>query len=144
MTREWLGDERLAWLRELPFRQVQDCVHLVHAHPESCWTAPGPDATDTDLECYSVLNRPIAAYGHIHLPYVRKMSIVANSGSVGMPFDGDRRASYLLIDGVEPTLRRVEYDADREINALMECGLPHADRIARMLSTGSPQLPSRD
>jgi hypothetical protein len=67
--------------------------------------------------------------------------IVANSGSVGMPFDGDRRASYLLIDGAEPTLRRVEYDVDREIKALRECGLPHADWIARMLSTGSPQLP---
>jgi putative phosphoesterase len=143
VTREWLGDERLAWLRGLPFRQVQDSVHLVHAHPESCWTAPGPDATDTDLECYSVLNRPIAAYGHIHLPYIRKMSklTVANSGSVGMPFDSDRRASYLLVDGVEPTLRRVEYDVDREIKALRECGLPHADWIARMLTAGSPQLP---
>jgi len=66
---------------------------------------------------------------------------VANSGSVGMPFDGDRRASYLLIDGVEPTVRRVEYDVDREIKTLWECGMPHADWIARILSTGSPQLP---
>jgi len=143
VTREWLGDERLAWLRELPFRQVQDSVHLVHAHPESCWSAPNPDAIDADLECYRALNRPIAAYGHIHLPYIRKMSnlTVANSGSVGMPFDGDRRASYLLIDGVEPTVRRVEYDVDREIKTLWECGMPHADWIARILSTGSPQLP---
>jgi predicted phosphodiesterase len=60
-----------------------------------------PDATDAELEgAYAGLEHQIAAYGHIHLPFVRHVSkqcTVANSGSVGLPFDGDARASYLLI-----------------------------------------------
>ena len=41
--------------------------------------------------------------------------IVANSGSVGLPFDGDQRASYLLVDGTDATVRRVEYDVERVV-----------------------------
>jgi diadenosine tetraphosphatase ApaH/serine/threonine PP2A family protein phosphatase len=44
--------------------------------------------------------------------------IVVNTGSVGLPYDGDRRASYLLIDDSKPEIRRVEYDMDRELGAL--------------------------
>ncbi|PYU18021.1 MAG: YfcE family phosphodiesterase, partial [Acidobacteria bacterium] len=40
--------------------------------------------------------------------------IVANTGSVGLPYDGDRRAAYLLLDESEPSIRPVEYDVDRE------------------------------
>jgi putative phosphoesterase len=144
ITREWLGGERLSWLRELPFKQVRDSLVLIHARPDTCWSAPGPTASDAELEsCYGVLNHPVAVYGHIHLPYVRATSTVtvANCGSVGMPFDGDTRASYLLIDGLEPTLRRVEYNVTREIDALRESGMPHADWIAHILSTGRSQMP---
>jgi diadenosine tetraphosphatase ApaH/serine/threonine PP2A family protein phosphatase len=67
--------------------------------------------------------------------------IVANSGSVGLPYDGDRRASYLLLDESRPEIRRVEYDLDRELQALAVCGLPHADWVARMIESASPQMP---
>ena len=67
--------------------------------------------------------------------------VVANTGSVSMSFDGDRRASYLLVDESKPTIRRVEYDVDREIQALANCGLPHADWMARTLKSASPQMP---
>jgi hypothetical protein len=50
-------------------------------------------------------------------------------------------ASYLLLDGPSPTIRRVEYDVEKELKALSSCGLPHADWIAKSLSTGSPQMP---
>jgi putative phosphoesterase len=144
VTREWLGEDRLEWLRSLPSRQIQQFVALVHARPETAWNSPMPGASDDELESvYSPLNRPVAAYGHIHLPYIRKTSklIVANAGSVGMPFDGDPRASYLLLDGVHATLRRVEYDVDREIRNLISCGIPHAEWIANILSTAQPKMP---
>jgi predicted phosphodiesterase len=144
VTREWLGEDRLDWLRSLPSRQTQEFVALVHARPETAWNSPMPSASDDELESiYSPLNRPFAAYGHIHLPYIRKTSklTVANAGSVGMPFDGDRRASYLLVDGVHATLRRVEYDVDSEIHNLRSCGIPHAEWIANILSTAQPKMP---
>jgi len=66
---------------------------------------------------------------------------VANTGSVGLPYDGDRRASYLLIDDSKPEIRRVRYDMDRELRALSRSGFPHADWVARTLKSGAPQMP---
>jgi putative phosphoesterase len=144
VTREWLGEDRIEWLRNLPLQQIRESVALVHARPETAWNSPMPGASDDELEfTYSRLNRPLAAYGHIHLPYVRKTSklTIANAGSVGMPLDGDRRASYLLIDGENAVLRRVEYDVDREIRNLRTCGLPHFEWIANTLMTARPRMP---
>jgi hypothetical protein len=67
--------------------------------------------------------------------------IVANSGSVGLPYDGDQRASYLLIEDGNVEIRRVEYVVEREIKALSICGLPHANWVARILDSGSAQMP---
>ena len=66
---------------------------------------------------------------------------VANSGSVGLSYDGDRRAAYLLLDGGKAAIRRVEYDVEREIKALHDGGFPHADWVAKMLESGRPQMP---
>ena len=148
-TREALGEERLAWLRALPRVQIHGPMALVHASPGSPWRAPAPEASDTELESvYGSLGQPIAVYGHIHRPYIRSVPspqvqkrLVANTGSVGLSYDGDRRASYLLLDGPSPTIRRVEYDVEKELKALSSCGLPHADWIAKSLHTGSPQMP---
>jgi len=65
----------------------------------------------------------------------------ANSGSVSLSYDGDPRAAYLLLDESTPSIRRVEYDVDKEAKALSSCGLPHADWIAKMLVSAKPQMP---
>ena len=143
-TREELGEERLAWLRSLPRAQIHGPMALVHASPESRWRAPAPEASDAALESvYLPLGQPIAVYGHIHRPYIRNVSgmIVANTGSVGLSYDGDRRAAYMLLDGSTPAIRRVEYDVDRELEALAGCGFPHADWVARILASACPQMP---
>lgn len=143
-TREALGAERLAWLRGLPRRQMHDGMALVHASPGSPWRAPTPEATDAELEAvYAPLGAPVAIYGHIHRPYVRSVGgmTVANTGSVGLSYDGDRRAAYLLLDDSKPAIRRVEYDVDTELKALAICGFPHADWVARMLDRACPQMP---
>ena len=143
-TREALGEERLAWLRSLPRAQIHAPLALVHASPDSPWRAPAPESTDAELHAvYSPLAQPVAVYGHIHRSFIRNVSgiIVANSGSVSLSYDGDRRASYLLLDDSTPTIRRVEYDLDRELKALSRCGLPHAAWITRILETARPQMP---
>ena len=148
-TRAMLGEERIEWLRGLPSVQAQGAMTLVHASPESFWRAPTPEATDAELRSvYGALGQPIVAYGHIHRPYVRSLPrsqgreiIVANSGSVGLSYDGDCRASYLLLDGGNVTVRRVEYEVEKELQVLSTRDLPHADWIARTLRAASPQMP---
>jgi predicted phosphodiesterase len=148
-TCEALGEERLAWLRGLPRTQIHGPMALVHASPESRWRAPAHTAGDAELESvYAPLGQPIAIYAHIHRAYIRSVAgtgasgmMVANTGSVSLSYDGDRRAAYLLLDDSQPSIRRVEYDVDREIKALSVCGLPHADWVAKMLANASPQMP---
>lgn len=143
-ARERLGEERLGWLRSLPLMEVLEAVALVHASPADPWSAPGAQAGEEELkELYLPLGRAVAVYGHIHCPFVRRLGelTVANSGSVGLPYDGDPRASYLLIEDGQVEIRRVEYDVRREAQHLRESGVPHGDWIARMLETASPQMP---
>jgi putative phosphoesterase len=143
-ARTLMGENRLEWLRGLPRSLVYDDFALVHASPHTAWRAPLDSAGDIDLEtAYGPLARPVVVYGHIHRPYVRKLTgvVVANSGSVGLPHDGDRRAAYLLLDDGQPTIRRVEYDVEREVKVLRGSGRPHADWIARTLEAASPQMP---
>jgi hypothetical protein len=51
------------------------------------------------------------------------------------------RASYLLVDRSTPSIRRVEYEVDKEVMVLSSCGLPHADWIGKMLASARPQMP---
>ena len=94
------------------------------------------NATDEEMEStYVGLGRPIAVYGHIHRPHVRSLRgmTVANTGSVSLSYDGDPRASYLLLDGSKATIRRVSYDIEAEARATMQSGLPHAAWICQTL-----------
>ena len=131
-----LGAERIAWLKSQPVVQRRGPLALVHAGANDLWRSPMPESTDAEMaEAYSSLNAALVVYGHIHRPFIRQLPgmTVANSGSVSMSYDGDPRASYLLVDDGKPSIRRVEYDLEREIAALMRSGLPHADWICRIL-----------
>jgi hypothetical protein len=149
-TREALGEERLAWLQSLPRTLTHGSVTLVHASPESLWRAPPPEADDAELDqVYGPLGQPIAVFAHIHRSYLRRLPAIrgvesmtiANTGSVSLSYDGDRRSAYLLLDGLEPAIRRVEYDVDKELKALSESNIPHADWIARTIAAARPQMP---
>ena len=143
-TANALGEERLAWLRGLPLRQDCGPVALVHAAPDSLWSSPGSESTDAELEAaYSPLEKPFAVYAHIHTPYIRSMEgkVVANTGSVSLSYDGDTRASYLLIDDDTVQIRRVEYDIEAEATALLATGFPHAEWTVRVLRSARPQMP---
>ena len=142
-TRDKLGDERIAWLSTLPLVHIEPPVALVHASPESAWRSPTQNATETELDTiYSPLGQPLAVYGHIHHPFIRPAARISvmNAGSVSLSYDGDPRASYLLIDDSTPQIRRVEYDLDREVKALLGSAMPHSEWIARSLHAASPQM----
>jgi len=144
VTRNRLGEDRIDWLRSLPRAQQRGPLALVHASPESPWRAPSAEASDEELQStYGPLGSSIVVYGHIHRPYIRRVSgmIVANSGNVSLPYDGDPRSSYLLLDEFTLTIRRVPYDIDREVRALEASVMPHANWIARILKSGSFVMP---
>jgi len=134
-----IGEERLRWLEGLPCEYTGEGFCLVHASPGDLWRAPMPNASDDELQStYASLGKRIVVYGHIHRPYVRRLQgmTVANSGSVSQSYDGDTRASYLVIDGESIVIRRVEYDVENEAEDVLRSGLPHAEWLARILRAG--------
>ena len=138
-TRELLGEERVEWMRELPEQQRAGGLALVHAAPGDLWRSPMPDDRDADLlKAYAGLDAELVVYGHIHRPFVRDLGslTVANSGSVGAPYDGDPRASYLLVDNGRAEVVRVEYDIEREVAGLLQSGYPDAERVAETRRRG--------
>lgn len=143
-TADQIGGDRLMWLSGLPEIERTDTLALLHASPGNLWSAPRPEAEDAVLHAtYGRLGRLIVVYGHIHLPFVRRLGgiMVCNGGSVGQPHDGDPRASYLLIEAGRPMIRRVEYDLDREISRLRHSTLPYAEWIVSTIRQARPELP---
>jgi len=138
-ARAVLGEERIAWMRELPAEYRSEGIALVHASPGDLWRAPLPESEDSQLAAaYGRLHADTVVYGHIHRPYIRRLErfTVANSGSVGNPFDGDPRAGYLLIENDSLEIVRVAYDVEREVDLLLRSGYPDAERIAEMRRSG--------
>jgi putative phosphoesterase len=139
VTCEWLGEERIEWLKTVPMTERRGQMALVHASPKDMWRGPGRDATDAELQqTFGPLNAPMAVYGHIHEPFLREFGelTVANTGSVSLSYDGDRRASYLVVDRGTAEIRRVEYDLERELQAVMRSGLPHGEWVCANLRAG--------
>ena len=140
VTRELLGEERMGWLRSLPAEHRLDDLVVTHAAPGDLWRAPAPDAEDEELEqTYGGLRAGTVVYGHVHRPYARRVAdglAVANAGAVGMPWDGDPRASYLLLEDGEPRVVRVEYDVEREATLIERSGHLDARRLSEMRRRG--------
>ena len=143
-ARAALGEERIAWLGALPRVLMHPPIALVHASPASAWRSPLANADDAELvSTYSALGQSMAVYGHIHEPFVRTLAglLVINTGSVSQSFDGNPRASYLVLEDGRPFIRRIAYDVEREIDAMRLRGVPHAGWIARTLRGARPQMP---
>jgi predicted phosphodiesterase len=149
-TKDLLGENRLRLLRGLPAEYRHEDALVLHAAPGNLWRAPMPDADDRELMAtYGGLRTRLVVYGHIHRPFVRRVGglTVANAGSVGMPWDGDPRAAYLIVTGDRVEIVRVRYDVERELRVLQASGYPDARRIAAMLRDGrfvTPRDPGPD
>lgn len=60
VTRQMIGEQRLAWLRQLPTELRHENLVLLHAGPGNLWRAPMDTAEDAELEqTYKSLNAAI-------------------------------------------------------------------------------------
>jgi predicted phosphodiesterase len=90
-----------------------DRALLCHASPSSDMETFAPEPSGADDELLSDADPEVIVFGHSHLQFMRTAGdrLLVNPGSVGIPFDGDRRAAYALWDGGRAfELQRVEYD----------------------------------
>jgi diadenosine tetraphosphatase ApaH/serine/threonine PP2A family protein phosphatase len=135
-----LGPETVARLAALPATAAHDDTLFCHASPLSDMEPfpSEPDADDEDQLLAGVTQQRVV-FGHTHIQFARtttRGTELVNAGSVGLPFDGDTRAAYALLDddgGLH--LRRVAYDLEAAASALDAIGAPWAATTARRLRT---------
>lgn len=142
--REVLGAEVVDELGKLPEQVVIDGTRYCHASPLSDMRSFLPDPGDDDEEMLANASEQRVVFGHTHLQFRRGGPggvELLNPGSVGLPLDGDRRASYALArDDGSVEHRRVEYDRDVAIAAMQERfgDVGWAQRSVRRLQTSRP------
>ena len=147
-SREHTSGENKLYLQGLPLQirlpDGRPALLLVHGSPRKMNEYLYEDRPRATFErIAAVAAADVLLFGHTHLPYQKKVDKVlfVNTGSVGKPKDGDRRAGYVILEmGRRPRVEfcRVEYDVAAAAGAVRESGLP--PRFAEMLETGGQEL----
>ena len=125
-SRAALGEELVAELGALPESvEIVEGTRAWHGSPKSDVESFLPEAQDTDDELLEGVTERRLIFGHTHLPFRRQHRGIelVNPGSVGMPLDGDQRASYALVDrygAIEH--RRIAYPLEETLAALRAQG----------------------
>src|SRR5205823_674072 len=137
--REALGSELVMELDALEEQRVLDGTRYCHGSPASDVRSFMPAPADEDEHLLASVAEGRVVFGHTHLQFQRVTGTgveLVNPGSVGLPFNGDHRAAYGLVqsDG-EIQLRRVDYDYEESAQAMHERyhGSPWAERTVRRL-----------
>lgn len=151
LYREWalarLDEAALASLRSFAFSHTlslgKEAVTVVHSSPKS--TEDMYAASSSDDELMPILEGAkgdVLVCGHIHTPYARRLAgrWVINTGSVGHPFDGDPRASYVVLEagdgGLHVQIRRVAYDVEETVKAAQKGDFPYLEQYVHAIRTG--------
>lgn len=133
-----------------------DLSHMVAGYGQvvGFHAGPGDDEmvllpyTPDDVLLDALLDREgrLAVGGHTHKPMDRDLGTwrFVNPGSVGLPFDGDQRASYAVVTldsgRADVDIWRVRYPVEAAIAALEACDNPGRDfAIERLRLAGPPQ-----
>ncbi len=154
-TRGRLAAGHLAVLAELP-RELSlsfpgmPPLRLLHGLPGNFFVGIRPDSpADWVSRHLDGVVEPAVAGGHTHVAMARPIGrwFVVNSGSVGAPYDGDTRASYVRLTGDragwEAEIRRVPYDtaavdAAYRSSDLAQAGSALVEMLHRSVMTGLP------
>jgi len=120
-TAELLGDESVARLAGLPEGVEVGDTLFCHASPRSDMQSFGAEPNPLEAELLEGVTAKRVVFGHTHVQFQRTDSggvELLNPGSVGMPWDGDHRAAYAVIDGDRVECRRAEYDWEASVAAV--------------------------
>jgi predicted phosphodiesterase len=132
---------RIAALGALPGTIARRDVLFCHASPGSDMGGFGAEPQPGEAALLLGTSAPRVVVGHTHLQFRREIAgtELVNPGSVGLPFDGDRRAAYALIapDG-DLELRRVDYDVDVTLAALRGLDTLWGRTAARWIERARP------
>jgi diadenosine tetraphosphatase ApaH/serine/threonine PP2A family protein phosphatase len=140
-TAEQLGQSGIDYLARLPVQRrlefgPEHTVLAVHGSVRSDEENIKPETPLDELEKMTQADAPynllLCAHTHVTVDRWVNNRRVLNVGSVGLPFDGDPRASYAFIQLLpgghyQVQLRRVEYDVEAVIKQLQAVNHPTMD-----------------
>jgi hypothetical protein len=80
----------------------------------------------------------VLVFGHLHIAFQRRLGhqLLVDTGSVGFPRDGDRRAAWAEVwhDGCwQARHHRVPYDMDAVLADMARSGMPNAEKRMKVL-----------
>ncbi len=154
MARE-LDDQAIRFIDSLPFSRrsrLDPNLEVYHGSPNSHSEGIGRWTTDERLREYlDTIDGTVLACAHTHRPleYQAETGLVVNVGSVGLPFNGDRRAQYAIFEGSGTTWRvtfqQVPYPRERildyyDSSGFLEEGGVTAKLLCREIKWARPFL----
>lgn len=135
-VREQLTDEQVAWLGDLPPSQVAAVDRLgdvlfCHGSPrsdEEAITHLSP--VDRLREALGGVGQRTVVCGHTHMQFERRMDDhrIVNAGSVGLPYQGEGGAFWLLL-GPGLQLHRTDYDVEAAARSMSLTDCPHVSEV---------------
>lgn len=158
-TAEQLGVSGLQFLAQLPSQQLlhlSDDHRILAVHGSSRSDEDNIRPNTPDKELAGMLNLApttskiegdyqLLLCAHTHVPVDRMLygRRIINTGSVGLPFDGNQSASYILIHlqprgNFDIEFRRVAYDIEKTIKQLWDVDHPTANISMINLRTARP------
>lgn len=144
ITRQRLGPADLRYLGQLPVSRtvtLHNVTYLfVHATPRDPLDEYAPTAKEFWSRCLDGVDADVICVGHTHQPFVFEIDgkVVINPGSIGLPRDGDPRASYAIIDGDAIALKRYEYPVEAAVRVVEVSPLPASakEQLIHVYRTG--------
>ena len=143
-ARDRLDKESINFLIERPetytFETAGVSILAIHGSPRSYSEGIGKNIGDNELKTIiSNVKEEIIVSGHTHVPFIGEIAkkTVFNVGSIGIPFDGDNRASYGVIEIKNKvpkcSIRRVPYPIRETIAIAKDQGFPDLDNYKKKL-----------
>jgi putative phosphoesterase len=144
-TREHLDRESIDFLLKRPekcfFETAGVTILAVHGSPRSISEGIGKNIPYNEIKkIFSNIEESIIVSGHSHIPYIGKVAnkVIFNVGSIGMPLDGDNRASYGMIkiknQAPKCSIRRVTYPISKTLTIAKNQEFPDLNNYKKMLN----------
>ena len=137
-TRQTIGEADRRFLAELPVTKALTLdgkrFLLVHATPRDPLDEVAPADAAFWARRLEGVEADIVCTGHTHQQYALQVGnkLVINPGSIGLSRDGDPRAGYAVVEGMQVALRRFEYPVEEAVRAVEASSIP--DKAKEMLA----------